>query len=602
MFKFLLFARLNDHGLMQLKRQWPAIWAVVFFGFAPICLCASGFTATLDRDTTRVGESVTLSLNFEDGSPTSAPGLPALPNLNAAYVGQSSQFRSINGQTSTTQSFSYTLVPTQPGNITIPALQIEVNGEKLTSQPLVLKVLKSDAPTNPDAALTNLAFLRLVVPKTEVYLGEPFQVEIQLYFQNVQDPRMPQLHAEGFSLGQPTKPTQTRTQIGNTIYNLLVFKMSATAAKAGTLTLGPVECNLTVLVPVNDGRQRDIFGFFRNSAQAHPTTLVSESQTIRVSPLPTQNVPESFGGAVGEFSLAVTAGPTNVVVGDPITLKVQITGRGRLDAVALPQQPQWREFKTYPPSRNVELKDPLGLSGTATFEQVLIPQNHEIKFLPPLEFSYFDPSQKSYRTLTGGAIPLNVGQAAANSAQPSIVTSATPNTPPPTSDIVHIKARLDMLGLVRPPLVQQIWFLTLQSVPVLAWLSLLVVRKRNEALANNPKLRRQGRVARRIREGLQELRNHATAQQTEDFFATLFRLLQEQLGERLDLPASAITEAVIDERLRGLNLPEQTLGELHGLFQACNQARYARQKTSQELASLVPRVESIVGELQRLKP
>ena len=34
---------------------------------------------------------------------------------------------------------------------------------------------------------------------------------------------------------------------------------------------------------------------------------------------------------------------------------------------------------------------------------------------------------------------------------------------------------------------------------------------------------------------------------SDQFFATLSRLLQEQLGERLDLPASAITEAVIEE-------------------------------------------------------
>jgi oxygen tolerance protein BatD len=601
MFKFLLFARLNRHCPKQSKPQWPIILAGLIFGFAPISLGAVNFTATLDRDTTRVGESVTLSLNFEDGSPAGDPNLPPLPGLNVTSVGQSSQFSFVNGQTTATKSFNFTLTPTQAGNIAIPALQIKVDGKTLTSQPLVLKVLKSDAPANPDATLTNLAFLRLVVSKNEVYLGEPFPVEIQIYFQNVQDVRLPQLHADGFSLGQSTKPTQTRTQVGNSIYNLAIFKLAATAAKAGTLTLGPVECSLTVLVPMNTGRQIDRFGFFGNNMEAHPTTLFSESQTMRVLPLPAQNVPESFTGAVGEFSLAVTAGPTNVALGDPITLKVQINGRGRLDAVTLPPQPQWREFKAYPPSRNVESKDPLGLSGTTTFEQVLIPQNHEIKMLPPLEFSYFDPNQKSYRTLTGGAIPLTVGQAAANSAQPSILTSGTPNTPPTTSEIVHIKARLDTPSLVRPPLVQQSWFLTLQSVPVLAWLSLLVMRKRNEALANNPKLRRQGQVARRIREGLRELRDHAAAHQSEEFFATLFRLLQEQLGERLDLPASAITEAVIDERLRGRTLSEQTLSELHELFQTCNQARYARQKTSQELTSLVPRVESILGELQKLK-
>ena len=280
---------------------------------------------------------------------------------------------------------------------------------------------------------------------------------------------------------------------------------------------------------------------------------------------------------------------------------MQITGRGAIDALTLPDQPQWREFKIYPPTSTVTNRDPLGLSGVKSFEQVLIPQNHEIKILPPLEFSYFDPNQKSYRTLSNAGIPLIVGHAAATSAQPSVLTSAAPTTPPPTSDIVHIKARLDTPGLVRAPLVQQTWFLTLQSVPVLAWLSLLVMRKRNEALANNPKLRRQRQVARRIHQGLQELRDHAAGQQSDEFFATLFRLLQEQLGERLDLPASAITEAVIDERLRDRTLPEQTLTELHELFQTCNQARYARQKTSQELASLVPRVESILRELQNLE-
>ncbi|MBI3853369.1 MAG: protein BatD [Verrucomicrobia bacterium] len=601
MFKFLLFTKVDGLFPKHSKRQRLPALAMLILLFTPVAVHAAKFTATLDRDTTRVGESVTLSLNFEEGSPKAAPNLPPLPNLNVTSVGESSQYTIANGQTTASRSFNFSLTPTQPGNITIPALRIEVDGKILTSQPLTLRVLKNEAPANPDATLTNLAFVRLVVPKNEVYLGEPFPVEIQLYYQNVQNVRMPQLHAEGFSLGKSTEPTQTRTQVGNFIYNLVVFKMSATAAKAGTLTLGPVECSLTVLVPMNNQRQRDLFGFFGNNMQAYPTTLVSEPQTMRVLPLPTEKVPDNFNGAVGEFALSVSAGPTNVAVGDPITLKVQITGRGAMDALSLPDQPQWREFKIYPPTSTVTNRDPLGLSGVKTFEQVLIPQNHEIKFLPPLEFSFFDPNRKSYRTLTNAGIPLIVGYAASTSAQPSILASAAPAASPPTSDIVHIKARMDTLGLVSAPLVQQTWFLTLQSVPVLVWLSLLVMRKRNEALANNPKLRRQREVARRIQTGLQELHNQANAQQSEDFFATLFRLLQEQLGERLDLPASAITEAVIDERLRGRTVPEQTLTELHELFQTCNQARYAPQKTSRELASLVPRVESILRELQSLK-
>jgi hypothetical protein len=120
-------------------------------------------------------------------------------------------------------------------------------------------------------------------------------------------------------------------------------------------------------------------------------------------------------------------------------------------------------------------------------------------------------------------------------------------------------------------------------------------------LANNPKLRRQRNVAQRVRAGLQELRATANSQQAEEFFATLFRLLQEQIGERLDLPASAITEAVIEERLRGRNLAEVSLSALRELFQTCNQARYAPHKSSQELAALIPRAESVLRDLQTLK-
>ena len=77
--------------------------------------------------------------------------------------------------------------------------------------------------------------------------------------------------------------------------------------------------------------------------------------------------------------------------------------------------------------------------------------------------------------------------------------------------------------------------------------------------------------------------------------------MQEQLGERLDLPASSITEAVIDEHLRPRRVPEAILAQVHELFQACNLARYAQIKSSQELAALIPKLETTLRELQSLK-
>ena len=139
-------------------------------------------------------------------------------------------------------------------------------------------------------------------------------------------------------------------------------------------------------------------------------------------------------------------------------------------------------------------------------------------------------------------------------------------------------------------------------MPVLALFSAVVLRRRAENLANNPRLRRQRAVAQIIREGLEELHQLASQNKSDEFFATLFRLLQEQLGERLDLPASSITEAVIEERLRPKGVPEAILGGLQELFQTCNLARYAPIKSSQELAALIPKLETTLRELQGLQP
>ena len=140
----------------------------------------------------------------------------------------------------------------------------------------------------------------------------------------------------------------------------------------------------------------------------------------------------------------------------------------------------------------------------------------------------------------------------------------------------------------------------MQSLPVLAFLAAFVWRKRTDNLANNPRLRRQRAVAQIISHGLTELKTFAAKNQPDEFFATLFRLLQEQLGERLDCPASAITENVIEEQPVLRNAPPATRDGLRELFQLCNQARYAPVRGTSELNSVAAQFQKVVVELQDL--
>lgn len=582
--------------------------------FAVLCLLAAAavvaapsFTTALDRNVVPVGETVTLSLIFEGATPTGAPPLPQIRNVGVAPgVSQSTSYSFINGQQTSRQTYSYTLVAQTVGDVTIPPMSVQIGAQTVTSQALSLKIVPSAAAAQANAgSISNLAFLRLIVPKAGAFVGEPFPVEIHLYWINAQDIRMPQLQADGFSVGALPKPVQTRTQLGGTIYNLAIFKLTAAAARSGDLTLGPVEGSLTVLIPVsNQRRSRDPFESFFGGPQyqQRPTTIASDVVRMKVLPLPAENVPEGFNGAIGSYQLSVTAGPTNIGAGDPITVRAKISGRGPIDSIIFPPQTHWRDFNTYPPTATVETTDELGLAGTKTFEQVIVPQNHEVTVLPPFKFSFFDPAAKSYRTLSSPAIPLSVRASGVAAAPlPALTNSAAGEQRPAADDIIHIRPRLDA-AVSLTPLYLRPAFLGLQSVPVLLWLALLVRRRRAESLASNPRLRRQREVAQRMRDGLKELRGHAGARRSNEFFALLFRLMQEQVGERLDLPASAITEAVIDSRLRGRGLSEAGVQTLHELFQTCNAARYAPTQSSHELAALIPKLEGVIAELQKVSP
>jgi hypothetical protein len=599
---------------LRIQSKRLAAFAAMSAWIASQCVEASGFTATLDRESLTVGESATLTLTFE-GQPKSIPSLQAIPNLQFTSPQSSRNISIVNGQVSYTTTQTYELTPTQPGDFVIPALQAEVDGQLLSSHPLKLKALKTQAANASAPTGDQLAFMKLSFPKKEVYVGEVFAVEVQLYIrdgivnaenilQSFEAFNGTPIKAEGFSVLKTARAQRRRARAGNATYSVATLVTSLTPVKTGPLTLGSIDITLPLQLPAPNQRRDpffDPFGMFQQY-QEKRLSLSAETNVLSSLSLPKENIPPNFNGAVGNFTMTISAGPTNVAIGDPITVKIQISGHGAFDSLNLPAQPAWRDFNTYPPTTRVDTTDALGLEGSKTFEQVVVPQSADIKELPTVSFSYFDSDQKSYRTLSHEAIPLIVRPSGA-APPPTVVAAArgTADNQPPAQDIVDIKQRLGTLAQIGRPLIARPWFVGLQSVPVLAWVCALVWRRRSDMLANNPRLRRQRRVAQIIRDGLVKLRQHATAKDSDQFFVTLFHLLQEQLGERLDLPATAITEAVIEENLRPGGVAEPTLIALQEIFQVCNLARFAPIKTSQELAELINKSETVLRELQGLK-
>lgn len=574
-----------------------------------VCLAlgahAASFTASLDRDAITLGEQATLSLTFEGGPAKSVP-TPEVAGLQITQIGNAQNFSLINGQMSSTITVTFSVAARQAGEFTIPALTADVNGQPVSTAPLKLVVSKAGAPSAAAVNASNeAAFLKFTFPKSKIYVGEPALGQLDLYLrddvQNFGNFQLTSLPTEGFSAGKPTElqNQHRRVQVGNRVYTVIPIVIPLTAARTGTLTLGPVTGSLVVVLPAPN-RGGDPLAQFFNQGEQKPVTLATEPVSVQSLPLPAQNKPANFNGAVGSFTMATTAGPTTLTVGDPITVRVQISGRGDLDTITLPPQDAWRDFKTFPPTAKTDRNDQFGFEGVKTFEQIISPQNSDVHELPPLTFSFFNPDDGQYHTLTKPAVPLTI-KAAGTSPMPALAVNknATANQTP--QDILPIKDNLGTLAPAAQPLVARPLFLVAQSVPVLAFLAAFIWRKRTDSLANNPRLRRQRAVAQLVNGGLSDLNKFAEENKSNEFFAMLFRLLQEQLGERLDCPATAITEADVDQRLIRLGANPGTLELLHELFQLCNQARYAPIQTRQELVAVAAKFKKAIGELQKLK-
>src|SRR5208283_1658745 len=119
--------------------------------------------------------------------------------------------------------------------------------------------------------------------------------------------------------------------------------------------------------------------------------------------------------------------PAQIAAGDPLALKLKITGAGNFDRVTTPAVESSRTWKTYKPSAKFEPGDSDGCSGTKNFEQALVPMQAGKLQIPALNFSYFDPEQKQYVTRTTSPVYLDIaaGQTGSTTAVPTKPTSPT---------------------------------------------------------------------------------------------------------------------------------------------------------------------------------
>ncbi|HEY2103773.1 MAG TPA: BatD family protein [Chthoniobacterales bacterium] len=559
-------------------------------------------TAVLTSSEAALGQPVHLQIQVNGVASVESPRSIDVNGLDIRYSGESQNFALRNFQMSSSITIDYTIMPVKTGTFKIPPQTIRAAGTSLRTPELTLRVVdagnraggggggnSSAQPNAPSSSEGKIAFAELIVPKKSAFVGETLPVVIRIGFgtrTRVSNFEPPSIEGQGFTLQKLGKPQQNTERIDGRYYDVLTYKTALSAARTGSFTLGPVEMKALVLVPRRSSGQRhspfdpfngeDPFSdpFFTDPfsalAERREITIKSEPVELEVKPLP-PGAPATFDGAVGNFSITAEANPKRVQIGDPITIKASISGRGNFDQVNAPKLTDDRGWHKYPPSSNFKQDDDVGISGTKTFEMVVSP-NENKSSVPPLEFTYFDPVKERYVTVQSNGLPVAVE---GTPQQPPAATSTSPagamaqNPPKSTPGILQQIAEPGKLVHTFAPIYtrKEFWFVQLLPLTLAAALAgwrIRRVRQSNRAAIRAEKWQRESDdLVRKLRRADLEPR---------EYFADASRIVQLKTALKENVEPTAVDAEVA---ARAFALDEEQSDRLRRLFNTSDELRYS---------------------------
>jgi len=579
-----------------------------------MCAAASNVSAQLDRADITLNESARLAVTVTgNGRETVTP--PTVPGLQFVAVGQSSQYRSVNGVTTSIMTVTFEVIPQRAGTFTIPASNQGTKTLTLNVRPgnrgRGATTGNSSGPANLPAPSTGRmsagdtrvtqdgsAFVRLLMPRRELFVGETVPVEIQVGLRPglvASLNGLPTLNGDEFTLNKlSSEPEQSQEIVGGQPFTVLTWHSALAAVKPGEFSL-TVETPLTVRMRTAPQRRSrmprglfddSIFGdpfddpFFQNffgGTTEKQITVASEPDALKIAALPTEGRPAGFNGAVGNFEVNSDLSTTKASAGDPITLRLKVTGDGNFDRVETPMLKDVDDWKTYQPTAKFAPADIAGFSGEKVFEQAIIPMNVGKQTVPELAFSYFNPETRRFETKRTSTFTVDVSAASSDGSLAATKQSVSSAEPVSLIDGLlpdHVETGRAVASL--RPLYYRPWFVASQGALVICFAGILIVLRRGDRREIDLEGMRQRETSSSISRRLIEMDEAAAAGNVSRFFQSARSALQQKLAARWAVEPASITIAEIDAHMNGDTV------DLRRIFVLADQSAYSREQLSPE--------------------
>ena len=538
------------------------------------------FEAKVSKQTLGINERLRIDFSMNDDGDNFSP-----PNFEGFKViaGPSQQVSQswINGRSSFNKTYSYFLIPTQRGTLTIKQASIEINGQIYKTTPIRVNVTAAvEQPRDPNdtqVSADNELHLVADISKVNPYINEPITVVYKLYFSNnigitnsreLDKPKYNDFWSQNIDIKQFV--VEQGKYRGEDYRFIVLKKVVLDPQKSGKLVIEPLSLEIDVQLPTN---RRTIFG---QMVLAEGNKRVSAgAKTINVKVLPEAGKPEDFSGAVGRFDFKVKPSKTNLKSGESLDLEVSVSGNGNLKLFTLPKPVVPSSLEMYDPVHNEQVKTPLsGMTGKIADKYTIIPQYKGKYPIKPMQFTYFDLASKSYKTITSPEVMVNVldGPMAASDAVAS--NDGTPKKEIlSTAQFKFVKLKTDLMPIHQDDFFGSSLFYTLTFLPFLGIPLVVLFKKRKEAIDGDlvgNKIKLSNKLAKKyLSEAQKEIGNK------EPFYIALEKALHNFLKAKLNIETSEMSKEKISEILKERNAHSDSVAAFISLTENCEFARYA---------------------------
>jgi hypothetical protein len=561
-----------------------------------LALCAGVRGATVDANVssreTQVGVPITLRVTINDAEDAPAPVVPDIPDVRVRSRGgpsRSSQTTIINGamQSRTSLTYDYELTPTKEGRFVIPAIEVKLGNVTGKTTPISVVVSKSETG--------DLLFVEIKGNRKKLYVGETLGLKLQIWLRPFTDPRYGKLSESNMwslvdrestwgGFGETLQQMMSRgegingrealrkdSQGQERSYYLYEVERNVQVDRPGPLP--PEDINIIVTYPTRLAPSNSLFSSGLRMVSATRISGQAKIEPIEVLPVPTEGRPAFYSGAVGTYQIEATAKPTEVTVGDPITLTLTVKGSGNLDKL---QPPPLASIPALTNSFRVPAEP---LAGEVTpegkkFSVSIRATSENVTEIPPIPFAYFNAMTEKYVTVASEAIPLKVKPA--DKLSMSQIVDASGNRQPVANRLTESASGIlaNYTGMDEV-LAQQAFqpglaVLVIAVLPPLSFVVSWTIRRRSERLRTDVGFARKRRAKRDAVRRLQGISTDAAGSAA----AAITAALGQYVADRCNLPAGGMTRAAVVAQLRARNVTATRVSEVDALLEECEAIHY----------------------------